>query len=89
MTPSTFADAISGATLTDDSLHAGVSITSSGAGGALDRANTSNKVPFKVSLSDDAAQQFVWIAGLYSFGSFTGSHSLNFLVKYLLGEGNQ
>jgi hypothetical protein len=84
----TVVDHISGSTLTDDSLHAGVSLTASGAGGALDRANTSNKCPFKVSLSDDAATQFIWIAGLYTAGSFTGTHSINFVVEYVMGEGN-
>lgn len=98
--PGTVVDAIRGATLTDDSLHAGVSITSSGFGGAHVVTNFSVSasiivstrapaiMPFKISLSDDAAIQFVWLQGLYTAGSFTGSHSINFLVKYITGEGN-
>ncbi len=82
----TVVDAISGATLTEDSIHAGLSITASGAGGRSDRANTSNKVPFKVSLSDGAANQFIWLTAMYSAGSFTGTHSMNFTVVYTLGE---
>lgn len=99
--PGTVVDAIRGATLTDDSLHAGVSLTSSGIGGAFVVTNFSVSasvivsdrpraiVPFKISLSDDAANQFVWIQGLFTAGSQTGTHSINFLVKYLMGEGNQ
>jgi hypothetical protein len=82
-------DAITGATLTDDSLHAGLSMTASGAGGATSGggvANTSNKIPFKVSLSDDNATRFIWIQGLYTAGSFTGTHSLNFTMMYVIGE---
>lgn len=94
----TVVDAIRGATLTDDSLHAGVSLTSSGFGGAHVVTNYSVSasvivstrapaiMPLKISLSDDAANQFVWLQGLFTAGSQTGTHSINFVVKYILGE---
>lgn len=74
----------SGASLTDDSLHAGMSLTtaalfSSYGAGAVN-------IPFKVSLSDDAAQQFVWIFATTNSGSNTGTTSLQFDVKYVVGE---
>lgn len=92
-------DAIRGISITENSLHAGISLTSSGFGGAfLGNAEVSLSasvaaggrppaiMPFKVSLSDDVIPQYIWIAGVFS-GSQTGTHSINFLVKYLMGEG--
>lgn len=91
-------DAIRGISLTDDSIHTGVSITSSGYGGAFVVSNYSVSasiivssrapaiVPFKISLSDDAVPQYVWMQALYTAGSFTGTHSINFVVKYVVGE---
>ncbi len=76
----TVVDSIRGYTLTEDSLHAGVSITASGA------ARGTTLLPFKVSLSDDAVNQFIWLTAMYSAGSFTGTHSINFGVEYVVGE---
>lgn len=74
----------SGASLTDDSLHAGMSLTtfalySSYGAGAVN-------IPFKVSLSDDNATQYIWITTTTSSGSNTGTTSLQFDVKYTVGE---
>lgn len=75
---------INNASMTDDSLHAGMSLTISNVYSSFG-AGTVN-VPFKVSLSDDALQQFVWIMATTSTTSLTGSTSLNFTVGYMVGE---
>lgn len=97
----TVVDAISGSTLTDDSLHLGISITGSGvcragvhnfntisASVVLETVSPGNRTPFKVSLSDDAATQFIWITGTINAISATETASLNFMVWYISGEGN-
>ncbi len=75
----TLVDAISGATLTSDTLHAGASLTASG----IARI-TSSFLPFKVSVSDDAASQFVWLQATFSAGSGTATQSLAFVMNYLI-----
>lgn len=75
---------INGASMTDDSLHAGMSLTISNVYSSYGVGSVN--VPFKVSISDDALQQFVWIMATTSSTSLTGSTSLNFTVGYLVGE---
>lgn len=75
----TVVDTISGATLTADTLHAGASLTASG----MTRFVTSF-LPFKVSFSDDAANQFVWLQGTFSAGSGTATQSMAFCMTYLM-----
>lgn len=95
----TVVDSIRSATLTEDSLHAGLSLTSSGYGGAYIIGPVSVSastgvvptrptacMPLKVSLSDGANPQYVWMQGMFTAGSQTGTHSINFLVKYVIGE---
>lgn len=75
----TVVDAISGATLTADTLHAGASLTASGM-----LRFSSSFLPFKVSVSDDAAAQFKWLQGTFSAGSGTATQSLMFVLQYLI-----
>ena len=75
----TLVDAISGATITADTLHAGASLTASG----MARFTTSF-LPFKYSISDDAATQFTWLQGTFSAGSGTATQSLMFVMTYLM-----
>ena len=95
----TVVDAISGATLTEDSLFGLASITGSGVvRGGISTFNLTvsssiivggrpgNLFPFKVSLSDDAANQFIWISAVVNEISATGTTSLNFMCWYLVGE---
>lgn len=78
-------DPIGGASMTDDSLHAAMSLTTS----AIYSSGSSGtpNIPFKVSLSDGANPQYVWIAATSSSGSFTGTTSLNLILQYTVGDG--
>ncbi len=74
----------SGASLTDDALHAAMSLTTAAVYSSYAAAATN--IPFKVSLSDDNTQQYIWIVATTNAGSFTGTTSLQFDVKYVVGE---
>ena len=92
-------DAIRSITASQDAFHAGLSLTSGGLGGAFMVTGSGSvsasivilsfaarTIPFKVSVSDDAANQFVWCAVTLSAGSQTGTHSLDMILTYLVGE---
>lgn len=93
-----FADAISGNSLTENALHAAISLTSGGAGGAyltsswsvsasiMVPASAANVVPLKFSVSDDAVNRFNWIQATALGASTTGTHSLIFSIWYTVGE---
>lgn len=79
-------NALNGASLTVDSLAAAISLTSSAiylqpiVGGPL--------YPIQVSLSDDAASQFVWIrASVLGSVSATTTSSLRLVVEYVVPGG--
>ena len=74
--------------LTSDSIAAIISLTTSAVGGfARTQSSVSQKLPIKVSISGDWAQQWAWMQATCG-GSTTGSHSLIFVVSYLLGDSS-
>ena len=80
-------DTIKGTSLTSDTLCAAVSLTTSAVGGYGRLQSTMNTaVPFRVSISDDHPQQWCWLTATCG-GSTTGSSSLEFVVTYLMGQG--
>jgi hypothetical protein len=98
-------DAISGNALSDDTLYAAMSLTTSGifrAGVAFNysvSATVTNSVaqatvnsarpglmPFKISLSDGAMPQWVWLQLTNSSGSTTATCSLQMTVLYIVGQ---
>jgi len=95
----TVVDTVRNLTLTDDSIHPGASLTSSGVCGAnlanwsvsasiMVASRAAMVTPFRISLSDDAANQWAWMQGLFTAGSQTGTHSLDFIVTYIVGDGS-
>lgn len=87
-----------GASLTEAALHSGLSLTSGGMGGAYMSSSWSvsasimvpnfaaNVLPLKISVSDDAAQRYVWLAATAAGASITGTHSLDAVIFYIMGD---
>ncbi len=90
-------DAISGNSLTDDSLHAGLSLTAGGCGGAylanwsvsasiMVASRSRLNLPIKISVSDDAVNRFVWMQGLLTSASGTATTTMHIVVEYIMGD---
>lgn len=89
-------DTISGASLSEAGLHATASLTASNIVGSdiitwsvsasIMVPTKAAQLPIRVSISDDALQQFSWIGATLSSASGTATTTMHFIVKYLIGE---
>ena len=84
--PPIVVDDINTVSMTSDSIAAVVSLTTGNATGFARLGSSVNQgLPFRISISDDWAQQWCWMQATCG-GSTTGSHSLQFVVSYIVGE---